>query len=192
MVFFGNPRTREYYKDFVEKNEAEPVLVSCQYPHKIKVSDRTVPCVNVHYGLLPYYRGMYPIYHQMMNSESVGVTLHYMTDNFDDGDIIDFYSFPHYGKTANECYDECEKRGLELIRAWLPKILDGTAPRQKQDEGFATYYDKDSVDWGKAKKINGIFISTEDKNRDIFATHFEGKQYPEIRLNGRLFELRAK
>jgi methionyl-tRNA formyltransferase len=127
----------------------------------------------------------------MMNGDSVGVTLHYMTDKFDDGDIIDFYSFPHCGKTADECYDECEKRGRELIETWLPKILDGTAPRQKQDERFAEYYDKDSIDWSKANVISGIFLSTEN-NRDIFATHFVGKQYPEITLKGRTFELRLK
>jgi methionyl-tRNA formyltransferase len=186
MIFLGNARTQKLYQDIIAENITKYVLVSCQYPKKIDVSLHDCPCVNIHYGVLPYFRGMAPIYHQMMSGDTAGVTLHYMDNEFDTGDIIDSYSFPHHGKTANEVYDECEKRGKELLIAHLPKIIDGTARRTKQTGG--TFWK--SPRWHEVKKIHTPFFDSHEL-RTIFATHFEGKQYPIMEICGRKFELRA-
>jgi len=46
-------------------------------------------CVNVHGALLPKYRGRAPISRALMNGEkTIGVTVHYMDQGVDSGDII--------------------------------------------------------------------------------------------------------
>jgi methionyl-tRNA formyltransferase len=186
MIFLGNPRTEKCYEDIISSHLNDYILVSCQYPKKVDVGLYGCPCVNIHYGELPYYRGMAPIYHQMMNGSTVGVTLHYMDDDFDTGDIIDTFIFPHHGMTANECYDACEKAGKELLLSYFDGIVNGTAPRQKQGDGV---YWK-SPDWNVVKKVSTPFFSPAEM-RAVFATHFEGKQYPVMEICGRNFELRA-
>jgi len=46
-------------------------------------------CLNVHYGLLPEYRGMYPSFWVLANGETeTGVTVHYMVRQVDAGEIV--------------------------------------------------------------------------------------------------------
>ncbi len=46
-------------------------------------------CINVHYGLLPRYRGMYPSFWVLANGEKeTGVSVHYMVEGIDAGDIL--------------------------------------------------------------------------------------------------------
>lgn len=182
MIFFGNDRTNKLYRGLFAHKD---IVLSCQYPYKIDVEQYRVPCVNIHYGVLPYFRGVAPIYHQLMKGDTVGVTLHYMDSGFDTGDIIEVFSFPTFGLTADEAYDRCEEVGLQLIHKHIDGIILGTAPRIKQGEG--TYY-KAGVDFEKERRINGIFFDPQTIKR-IFATHFKGKQFPVINIGGTDFEL---
>lgn len=191
ITFLGNGHNNHLYEDIIFKyRNDKDVLVSCQYSHKVSGNIlSTQPSVNIHYGVLPHYRGLNPIYWQMMNGYEVGVTLHWMDEGFDTGDIIDTYSFPHHGRTADECYKECEKQGVRLLEYWMPFILDGTTPRKKQGDG--RFWKKAEVDWKTVNKIHTPFFDPSEVKR-IFATHFEGKQYPEMEIGGRTFELRLK
>ncbi|MHA1768095.1 MAG: methionyl-tRNA formyltransferase [Promethearchaeota archaeon] len=46
-------------------------------------------CINIHSGHLPRYRGMFPCFWVLYNKEKeTAVTVHYMNENLDDGDII--------------------------------------------------------------------------------------------------------
>ncbi len=183
MTFYGNDRTHLLYGDLYADRD---IVVSCQFPHKIDVSKYGVPCVNIHYGILPHFRGVAPIYHQLMSGHVAGVTLHYMDADFDTGDIIRVYSFPTFGMTADEVYAECEIRGLELLRNNIDSICNGSANRTKQVGG--TYY-KAGVDFNKERIIHGVFFDN-DAIRRIHAVHFSGKQYPLINIGGSHFELR--
>lgn len=192
ITFLGNGKNAHVYEDIIWRyRDSRDIVVSCQFPSLIPkaIVNSGIPIVNIHYGLLPLYRGVNPVYWQMRTSKEAGVTIHYVDDTFDTGDIIDTYSFPHCGHTADEVYKELEIRGAWLLNEWMDKILDGTANRTKQCGG--KYYKKDAVDWKTANKVHSPFFPPEDINQ-IFATHFEGKQYPEIEIGGRTFELRVK
>lgn len=57
----------------------------------------TFGCINIHAALLPQYRGANPIQWAILNSETeTGVTMHWMTDKFDTGDIIAQRRVPVY------------------------------------------------------------------------------------------------
>lgn len=47
--------------------------------------------LNVHPGLLPYYRGSQCVEWAIINDDPIYLTCHYMSENYDDGRIILFY-----------------------------------------------------------------------------------------------------
>jgi methionyl-tRNA formyltransferase len=190
IIFLGNKNVSKY-SDLINesKRDAVDLVVSCQYPHKVPESLLASHiCVNIHYGVLPFYAGMNPIYWQIMRGSTAGVTLHYMDNKFDSGDIIDIYEFGIADKTADEVYSICEEVGVGLLSSHYRSILDGTAPRRQQDITMRQYYGKDDVDFAREAQIGRVFLN----ERAVMATHFPGKQLPVVMIGGREYELRAK
>jgi methionyl-tRNA formyltransferase len=98
-------------------------------------------CVNVHGSLLPRYRGGAPIQRSIIDGESVtGVTLMYMAEGLDTGDMIARVEVPITDEdTAGTMFEKLSAAGAELLLEWLPRLADGTAPRVPQDDALATY-----------------------------------------------------
>src|SRR5215216_5162419 len=49
------------------------LIVSLNTPQRLKQPILTLPahgCINVHFGMLPRYRGLMPVFHALMNGES--------------------------------------------------------------------------------------------------------------------------
>jgi len=86
--------------DFIEKvkNLNADIAVVCSFNYKVpKVLLDSVKdgFVNAHPSLLPDYKGANPYSYIIMNNEAkTGVTLHFMDETFDTGDIISQESFP--------------------------------------------------------------------------------------------------
>lgn len=98
-------------------------------------------CVNVHGSLLPRYRGGAPIQRSIIDGESVtGVTLMYMAEGLDTGDMIARVEVPITDEdTSGTMFAKLSEAGAELLLEWLPRLADGTAPRVPQDDSLATY-----------------------------------------------------
>ena len=112
-------------------------------------------CVNIHGSLLPKYRGAAPIQRAVINGETeTGVTLMYMAEEMDAGDIIASEATPVGEKTSAELFEELSHMGAELLIRMLPYIENGTAPRTPQDESkvcFAPMVSKEegAIDFSK-------------------------------------------
>jgi len=51
-----------------------------------------IDCINLHMGILPFYRGRHVVFHALMNEEAeIGMTLHKVDGNIDTGEIIDIF-----------------------------------------------------------------------------------------------------
>jgi len=97
-------------------------------------------CVNIHASLLPKYRGAAPIHRSIIDGEDMtGVTLMYMEEGLDTGDMIAARSTPIGKKTTAELHDELSEIGADLLVTTLPWIEQGINGRTKQDESKATY-----------------------------------------------------
>lgn len=76
----------------VLKEKEIDLLVSVACPQILKKKLLDIPsrgCINVHYGLLPHHRGMYPSFWVLANAEKeTGVSVHYMAEKIDAGDIL--------------------------------------------------------------------------------------------------------
>ena len=113
-------------------------------------------CINVHASLLPQYRGGAPIHQAIIDGQdTTGVTIMYMAEKLDAGDIISQQEIviedtDHTGSM----FEKLSEVGRELLKATLPSIIDGTNPRIQQDESKVTYAsnisrEQERIDWSK-------------------------------------------
>ncbi|CAH1207287.1 Methionyl-tRNA formyltransferase [Paenibacillus plantiphilus] len=118
-------------------------------------------CVNVHGSLLPRYRGGAPIQRSIMNGEQVtGVTIMYMAEGLDTGDMISRVELPISDEdTSGTMFEKLSAAGAELLMATLPSIEDGTVQAAVQNEADATYApnltrEDERINWsGSARSI---------------------------------------
>ena len=101
-------------------------------------------CVNLHVSLLPKYRGAAPMQRAIMEGESeTGVTVMYMAEGLDTGDIISVEKFPILPEDDFEAiHDRSAEVGGKLLSETIEKIYNGTADRIKQDDSLACYAKK--------------------------------------------------
>ena len=98
-------------------------------------------CINLHVSLLPKYRGAAPMQRAIMEGETeTGVTVMYMNEGLDTGDIIRTEKFPITETDDFETvHDKSAEIGSDLLIAVIDEIREGKAERVKQDESLATY-----------------------------------------------------
>lgn len=121
------------------------IIFSFYYRTMIKPAILDIPpkgCLNLHGSLLPKYRGRCPINWVLIHGEKeTGVTLHYMTPNPDDGDIVCQKKFAiAENDTTKSLFDKSAEASAALLDEILPKIKSGNAPRHPQDHSKATYF----------------------------------------------------
>lgn len=96
--------------------------------------------LNLHGSMLPRYRGCAPVNWVLVNGEEeTGVTLHYMVERADAGDIIGQEPVAIApDDTALTLYAKIEDAARVLLARVLPDLLAGEANRlpQKLSEGF--------------------------------------------------------
>lgn len=128
-----------------EINALEPdLIITCAYGKFLPLELLLIPrfgCINVHASLLPKLRGGAPIHRAIMEGHSkTGVTVMYMAEKMDTGDIISQKEINiEDDETASSLHDKLSVLGRDLLLETLPSILDGTNDRIKQDESLATY-----------------------------------------------------
>lgn len=97
-------------------------------------------CVNIHASLLPKYRGAAPIHRCIIDGEeTTGVTLMYMEEGLDTGDMIACRTTEIARKNTAELHEELSEMGAELLLDTMPAIENGSNGRTKQDDEKATY-----------------------------------------------------
>jgi UDP-4-amino-4-deoxy-L-arabinose formyltransferase/UDP-glucuronic acid dehydrogenase (UDP-4-keto-hexauronic acid decarboxylating) len=130
------------------------VIFSFYYRDLIRRPIRAIPahgCVNLHGSLLPKYRGRSPLNWQLVNGETEsGVTLHYITGRADAGDIIGQERVEVGPEdTAIILYRKLLAAAERLLHRHLRGVLEGAAPRRKQDESQATVFGRRTPEDGR-------------------------------------------
>ncbi|MDH4197798.1 MAG: methionyl-tRNA formyltransferase [Candidatus Aminicenantes bacterium] len=95
--------------------------------------------INVHFSLLPRYRGSSPVEWAILNGETrTGVTVFELNEKMDEGDV---YTWEETAIGPDETAAELEGRlaeiGADLLVRTLPRLRD--LPRLPQDHTRATY-----------------------------------------------------
>ncbi len=187
-VYQPNSIRKEYAK-ILEYNP--DIIVTCAYGQIIPIELLNYPkygCINVHASLLPKLRGGAPIHRALMNGDKeTGITIMYMDEKMDNGDIISQEKTPIYeDENLDSLYDRLSKMGSELLLKTLPDILSNTNKRIKQDEKNVTYgyninREEEKIDFNsESLKIHnkvralstrpGAYCYLDDKRLKIYKT----------------------
>ena len=91
-------------------------------------------CVNVHPAFLPFNRGAYPNVWSIVEGTPAGVTLHYLAESIDTGDIIAQQPVPiEPVDTGESLYRRLERTAVELFDETWARLRAGQAPRIPQN-----------------------------------------------------------
>lgn len=107
--------------------------------------------INVHYSLLPKYRGATPTESAILNGDAVtGVTIQQMVYKLDAGDILSSKEIAiDQTDTTLTLRDKLNTEALILLPQTIKQIVDGTITPVVQDESLMTTCGKFSKDMGE-------------------------------------------
>ena len=91
-------------------------------------------CVNLHFSLLPRWRGAAPVQYAIWHGDTVtGVTTQFMVEKLDAGDVIAQLSVPiHPDETSGQLLERLTPIGAAQLVEVLALLESGTAPRHPQ------------------------------------------------------------
>ena len=117
--------------------------------------------LNVHYSLLPKYRGASPVEAALLNNERVtGVSIQKMVPELDAGDV---YVSEEVSIDSSETTRELRPRliqvGAELLVSMLPSFVNGSLTPTPQDHTEATHA-------GKINKSEGELSLSDDGEKN--------------------------
>jgi methionyl-tRNA formyltransferase len=139
------PKTLRDGEAFQLLQELAPeLIVVAAYGKILPVDILNLPrlgCVNVHSSLLPKYRGAAPINWAILNGESeTGVTIMYMAEGLDTGDIIAQSATPiTLDETASTLHDRLAEMGADLLTQVVASLENGTVTRTPQRDEQSSY-----------------------------------------------------
>lgn len=139
---------------------APDLIVTAAYGQILPKSILMMPslgCINIHASLLPQYRGGAPVHYAIMNGETVsGITIMYMAEGLDTGDMISKVEVP-IGDMDNTgtMLDKLSEAGAQLLLDTLPQLRAGTVQAIPQNHEEATYAptirrDDERINWQRS------------------------------------------
>ena len=154
-------KIRKEYDEIIALNP--DIIITCAYGQIVPTEILNCPkygCINVHASLLPKLRGGAPIHHAIIDGyEKTGITIMYMNEKMDEGDIItQVETIIADSDTTEKLHDRLSLLGKDLLIETLPSIFAGQNPRIAQNHAEATY---------------GYNISREDEQIDFHKTRRE-------------------
>ncbi|HZR84340.1 MAG TPA: formyltransferase [Candidatus Binatia bacterium] len=134
--------------------------------------------LNLHGSLLPRYRGRAPVNWVLVNGESeTGVTLHYMDEKPDHGDIVAQRRVAiARDDTALTLTRKLAAEARAVVRAAYPLLAAGRAPRWPQDHARSSYFggrrpSDGAIDWRwPAERIRNLVRAVTDPWPGAFTT----------------------
>ena len=193
---FQPTKIREDYQKIIDANP--DIIITAAYGQiipKIILDYPKYKCINVHASLLPKYRGGAPIHWAIINGdEYAGVTIMYMAEKMDAGDIIsqDKILIGEYNTT--ELTEKLSLLGRDLLMKTIPNIVSGNINPIKQDEEKVTFAyniskEDEKINWHNTcimvynqirglSQVPGGYALYNDKKVKIYASTYELKDIP--------------
>lgn len=130
---------------------APDIIVVVYFDAILKKQIISIPpkgCINLHLALAEEYRGCYPTTWAIINDEKrTGVTLHYIDESIDGGDIIAQREVKiERTDTGLTLYDKCTDACISLFMETFPAIAEGRVKPRPQDKTKGKYYKRQFPD----------------------------------------------
>ena len=186
---FQPVKLKEEYNELVKLNP--DMIVTCAYGQMVPSVLLKLPkygCINVHASLLPKLRGGAPIHKAIINNyPRTGVTIMYMVEKMDAGDIISqVETIIKNDDTVGTLHDRLSLMGTKLLLETIPNIVSGNINPIKQDEKEVTYaynitreeekldFSKNTIDiYNQIRGLNpwpGAYALLDDKIVKIYSS----------------------
>lgn len=162
-VFHTNKEVEKYRKAL---DRFKPELVVCKAFGEIVpeffLEEPKYKAINVHFSLLPKYRGAVPIQKAILEGESkTGISIMLMSAGLDEGDVLDVYEEEILPKDTNQSLRErLVIKSSQILGDVLEKWINEEIVPQKQDDSKATYcWQKEiskenaQIDWQKMQPL---------------------------------------
>ena len=139
---FQPHKLKDDYKVIIDANP--DLIVTCAYGQIVPKELLDYPkygAINVHGSLLPKLRGGAPIHWALINGEKeTGVTVMYMAEKMDAGDIISQSKIKiEDSDNLDILYNKLSLLGRDLLIETIPLIIANKIKPIKQDEKLVTY-----------------------------------------------------
>ncbi|MBC2179537.1 methionyl-tRNA formyltransferase [Listeria booriae] len=148
-------------------------------------------CINVHASLLPEYRGGAPVHYAILDGKTeTGVTIMYMVEKLDAGDMLARRSIPIMDEdNVGTMFEKLSEVGASLLMDTLPDLLAGNITPEPQNPENVTFApnikrEQEKIDWtrdGRAifNHIRGLspwpvaYTTLDGNNFKIWQAHLE-------------------
>lgn len=111
-------------------------------------------CINVHASLLPKLRGGAPIHYAILQGHSkTGITIMYMAEKLDAGDILTQQEIPiQVEDHVGTLHDKLSQIGADLLLTTLPDLFANNITPQQQNDEDVTFApnitrEQEKIDW---------------------------------------------
>lgn len=136
LVFAGDPHDAAF--------APAPAALSVHFPLILRPAliDRYGGAIwNLHPGLLPYGRGMFPVFWALWEGTPAGATLHELTAGLDAGAIVEQREVAVLPEdTGGSLHARVQAAERELFDRWLPRLAAGERPAARPQPPGGTYH----------------------------------------------------
>jgi len=130
---------------FMEQTLRPDLIVSIAASQIFRAPVLKIPvngCINLHSAPLPRYQGMMPNFWALVSGEKeTAVTVHYMVEKLDAGDVLIQRSVPiHPGDSLHDLMVRSKQYGVQAVLDAITQIELGTTDPRPLDPSQATYF----------------------------------------------------
>lgn len=193
---FQPVKIKDEYNDLLKLDV--DMIITCAYGQiipKILLDFPKFGCINVHASLLPKLRGGAPIHKSIINGYSkTGVTIMYMVEKMDAGDIISQAETEILDSDNLESlHDRLSLMGTKLLLDTIPNIVSGNINPIKQNPDEVTYAwnitrEEEKIDFNKSSReifnqirglspIPGAYTTLDSNNVKIYRSYIGSNKY---------------
>ena len=155
---FHTDKKPELYQKALEKYKPEIVVCKAfgEIIPKEFIEYPEYGCINVHFSVLPKYRGAVPIQKAILDGQKMtGISIMLMSEGMDEGEILDIYEEEIRDNDTNlSLRQRLVKKSAEILGDVLEQwINDGISARKQIDEEATYCWQKDiskenaEIDW---------------------------------------------
>lgn len=164
-IFYANQLKSSYCLDKIKKLKPDLAL-SMWFGHILKrefIKLFPFGCINLHNSYLPCNRGKYPHVWAIYNDSKYGVSIHYIDEKTDAGDIIARKEIKiKPTDIAGTLYEHSLKEIVKLFVAIWPKIKQGKIKLTPQNNKIATFHFAKDV-----KELNFIDLNKKYTGKEL-------------------------
>ncbi len=205
-VLIQPPYKSKYYPTFFDALKVDDYDLLICNSYSLLIQENVLELVNqnainIHPSLLPKNRGPHPTQWVIIKGETqTGVTMHYMDNQFDCGDLISQQEISiDYYDTWVSLDEKISKTTESLIKTNIDRILCGNNERTQQDSSLSSKNGKLNADFpqidfktmtdleiynlirGQVSPLSGAFITSKDGKRTHFPTLTSMKEIENLR-----------